>query len=102
MKRIEAGLSLAAAKGHDIILQLLLEYNPNLEARNENDKTPLFRAVDCDHYEIVTLLRRERANVNAVAKNGWTELSRARESQCCTRQFKVRPRLPRCCTTELI
>lgn len=71
----------SGTRGYDIRLQLLLEYNPNLEARNENDKTPLFRAVDCDHYETITLLRREGANVNAIAKNGWTGLFRSKGEQ---------------------
>lgn len=74
MKRVEEGLSLAAAKGHGTILLLLFEYSPNLEARNEKDETPLFQAVGLDHHDIVLLLLREGANVNAVVKNGWTEI----------------------------
>ena len=74
MKRIEEGLSLAAAKGHDAILQLLLEYNPNIETRNDRDETPLFRAVDNDHHDIVRLLQSKGADVNAVVRNGWTEI----------------------------
>lgn len=74
MKRIEEGLSLAATKGHDTILQLLLEYNPNIEARNDRDETPLFQAVDHDHHEIVRLLQSKGADVNAVVRNGWTEI----------------------------
>ena len=38
MKRIEAGLSLAAARGYDIILQLLLERNPNLKRGTRTTK----------------------------------------------------------------
>lgn len=56
MKRIGVDLSLAA--GHYSILQLLLKYNPNLEAKNENDEKPLFRAVDYYHHDLALLLQR--------------------------------------------
>ena len=74
MKRIEEGLFLAAAMGRSTILPLLLECKPNLEVRNESDETPIFRAVEYNQLEDVHFLQSQGANVNAVAKNGWTEI----------------------------
>ena len=73
-KRIEEALFLAAAKGHCAILQLFLEYKPDLEAKNENDETPLFLAVSNNHYDMAVLLLKQGANVNAVAQNGGTAI----------------------------
>ena len=72
MERIEEALFLAAAKGHCAILPLFLDYKPDLEAKNENDETPLVLAVNNNHYDTVVLLLKQGANVNAVAQNGGT------------------------------
>ena len=74
MKRIEEALFLAAAKGHCAILQLLLAYKPDLEAKNENTEIPLLLGINNNHYDMAILLLKQGANVNVVAQNRGTAI----------------------------
>lgn len=51
------------------LLQLLLKYGANPNARNSSGNTPLHRACSNGYFAIVRLLVKSRANINAVNEN---------------------------------
>lgn len=62
-------LHLAAAKGYDEILLLLLGKNGNINKANHNGETPLFKALSSKRRGTAKLLLDNGASANAVVKN---------------------------------
>ncbi|KAL8344155.1 hypothetical protein RB601_004603 [Gaeumannomyces tritici] len=68
-------LSLAAIRGHEAVVRLLLENGADREARNRNGSTPLLWAAARGHEAVVKLLLRNGANWEAKDNCGSTALS---------------------------
>lgn len=71
----ETPLHLAARRGHEEVLVLLLEYGAEINAKATQGHTPLLSAV---HFEgntsVVQTLLNHGADVNTADNNGWTPL----------------------------
>ncbi|RYP92526.1 hypothetical protein DL770_001392 [Monosporascus sp. CRB-9-2] len=73
-------LSWAAEKGHEAVVQLLLEKGANIEAKdNEYDQTPLSWAAEEGHEAVVKLLLEKGVIIETKDKYGRTPLSWATE-----------------------
>ena len=72
-------LHMAAYFGHADVAQLLLERGASLTARSANElgNTPLHSALAGRRYELVELLGRSGADVNALNARGWAPLHHA-------------------------
>ncbi|KAK2668834.1 Ankyrin repeat [Fusarium oxysporum f. sp. vasinfectum] len=70
-------LLLAALRGSEGVVRLLIENNGSLEAGNEHGVTPLMGAIQNRHLEVVKLLLKEGANPNARDHDGNTALMMA-------------------------
>jgi ankyrin repeat protein len=57
----------AASKGHESVVEILLQEGANIEAVDENGCTALMYAAMVDHESIVKLLLANNANINAIA-----------------------------------
>ena len=55
-------------------MEMLLRYNANIEAKDEDGDTPLLLATACDKSNAVSCLVSQRANVNVLDKTGRTAL----------------------------
>ncbi|KAG4256551.1 hypothetical protein FPRO03_14015, partial [Fusarium proliferatum] len=64
----------AAERGHEAVVQLLLEWSASVEAADKDGRTPLLCAVAQGHETVVQLLLDWGANTNAVDKDGRTPL----------------------------
>ena len=67
-------LSLAAEKGHEATVRLLLEKGADVNAKDKRGRTALYQAADREHETIVRLLLEKGADANAKDKDGWTVL----------------------------
>jgi len=64
-------------KGHEAVVELLLEKGADLECRSNNGWTPLFWAAEKGHEVVVKLLLEKGADVECKSDNGRTPLSSA-------------------------
>lgn len=64
----------AAGNGHKAVVELLLDYGANVNARASYELTPLHTATSHNSKEVVALLLVHGANVNAAYSNGHTAL----------------------------
>jgi len=65
----------AVENGSWDIVSLMLDHNPNLEARDTfHGKTPLHEAAECGYVDVVKLLLEAGADINARDKSGGTVL----------------------------
>lgn len=66
---------MACASGYIELVSVLLAINANIEDKgHKNESTPLIEACDNGHEQIVELLLKHGANVNAKAANGNTPM----------------------------
>ncbi|KAK6514616.1 hypothetical protein TWF281_004814 [Arthrobotrys megalospora] len=73
------GIHLVAYSGLSYLMEELLEeIDPN--TRDEDGRTALFYAAECDHLDIVDLLLRHGADANLEDKDGASPLSKAAEN----------------------
>lgn len=71
-------LHCAVWKGHLSVVELLLKYGADVNAKNQNDHwgdTPLHAAAHANHRDIAELLIAHKAQVNAKNGNGRTPLA---------------------------
>ncbi|PNP75038.1 hypothetical protein FNYG_11620 [Fusarium nygamai] len=73
-------LLMAARKGHEAAVRLLLKKGTDIESKDNNGRTPLLWAAASGHESIVKLLLEKGANVDAKDKDGQTPLSSAAEN----------------------
>jgi ankyrin repeat protein len=74
----ERPLHLAAEKGHNDVVKLLLEHKAEVDAKTESGETPLYLAAEKGHKDVAELLLSHGADVNAKDKNfGRTPLHEA-------------------------
>ena len=64
----------AASKGFDEIVELLLSYNADIEAKDDDGDTPLKLAVSNNHVSTCSILLQRGSNSNRVNKDGWFPL----------------------------
>jgi len=64
----------ASIGGYKDIVELLLKYGVDVNARSITDSTPLIFASKHNHKDIVKLLLKAGAEVNAKDNDGWTAL----------------------------
>lgn len=67
-------LHLAAERGYNDIVELLLSKGANVNAKDNITMTPLHRAAIEGHYSTVELLLSKGANINAKTRSGYTPL----------------------------
>ena len=65
---------MAASRGHEAVVRLLLEAGADKEAKNNGGWTPLIIAAMNGHEAIVRLLLEAGADKEAKNKDGWTPL----------------------------
>jgi len=65
---------IAAARGHTTVVHLLLDANVDINAQDENGRTPLFLAACKGQYPMVDLLVRRGAKVNIEDHNGMDKI----------------------------
>ena len=73
---------MAAAKGHEAVVKLLLDVgNVDIESRNISGQTPLSLAATNGHAAVVQLLlEKDNVDVNSTTFQGQTPLSRAADN----------------------
>lgn len=64
----------AASRGQVALVQLLLDYGANVNARSREGLTPLHNATLCNHVEVVRLLLKHDADPTLAPANGLTPL----------------------------
>jgi hypothetical protein len=67
-------LHLAAGFGHKEVVQLLLDFKAEVDAKNKNGYTPLYVAARSGQKDVVELLLAHGADINAKDNNGQTPL----------------------------
>lgn len=72
---IQRAMSLAAVRGYEPIVKLLIEGGADLEAKDESSRTPLHHAAMYGHEAVVKLLLERGAKVDAEEYDGWMPLS---------------------------
>lgn len=92
-------LSVAAEKGHDEVVKLLLEADadPNSKASADasHEDSPLFWAVREGHHDVVEILMDAGAEVNVVDSGGQSPIDYVRKWQCpCMEKLLMRKRSP--------
>jgi ankyrin repeat protein len=76
-KGANTALHEAAREGHTSIVRLLLDYDADIDARDEKDQTPLYLAAWNTYAYTVRLLLEESADTEAIARQGQTALYKA-------------------------
>lgn len=64
----------AAISGDDVVIQQLIGFNADINAKNNDGHTPLMLAVKNSHLKSVSLLLDRKADVNLIDKNNRTAL----------------------------
>ena len=72
-------LGKAASKGYDEMVELLLSFKADIEAKTKMGNTPLMLAVYNNHVSTCRILLQRGANSNTVSNDGWTPLLLASE-----------------------
>ncbi|EXU99026.1 ankyrin repeat protein [Metarhizium robertsii] len=67
----------AIDRGHEPLVQLLLEKGSKVNVKSSNSQKPLIRAVDCGNGTILKLLLAKKGNVDEKDEEGFTALLRA-------------------------
>ena len=71
-------LHLAAVNGNDRVVRMLITARANVDVQDQDGKTPLIKAVECSHSEVVHTLMEYGANLDVADKNkGNTALHQA-------------------------
>jgi ankyrin repeat protein len=70
-------LSYAAGSGHEAVVNLLLEKGAELDSKDPDGRTPLSRAAGSGHEAVVNLLLEKGAELDSKDENGQTPLSHA-------------------------
>ncbi|XP_021371833.1 ankyrin repeat domain-containing protein 26-like isoform X2 [Mizuhopecten yessoensis] len=73
-KENRTALHLACAQGHSGVVQELLEWHAKTNIGDNDTKTPLIKAVECNREECVMLLLEHRGDVDATDRDGDTSL----------------------------
>ncbi|KAK8371818.1 hypothetical protein O3P69_015707, partial [Scylla paramamosain] len=90
-------LTVAASKGHEHLLSLLLQAGLSIEGGGTTDRTPLMMAAQNGHAHTVKALLDLRGNPLAMDSDGWTALhfaSRQGHQQCVAALLPVTPPTP--------
>lgn len=91
-------LHLAAQEGHAEIVEALISYGADIDARDSNGRTPLFMAALNSHLGVAEALIRHGANVTALTYLNRTALHQAAQSgSLSVTQMLVRAGLPVTC-----
>ncbi|KAJ5322379.1 hypothetical protein N7452_010668 [Penicillium brevicompactum] len=61
-------------RGNKLEVELLFEYNSEIDITNNDGLIPFLFAVNWDHKEVVKLLFEYNTNLNHRDKDGWTPL----------------------------
>ncbi|EHK18518.1 uncharacterized protein TRIVIDRAFT_225823 [Trichoderma virens Gv29-8] len=73
----ETPLHVAAQKGHEPIVQMLLDMDANIDAKNKGRRTPLHCAACHGQEAVVQMLLDRGADIEAVSTHGYTPLHHA-------------------------
>lgn len=65
---------IAAQSGNEAIASLLLDYDANVDAVDEDEQTALMIPARMDHVDVALLLLDRNANANATNADEWTAL----------------------------
>ncbi|XP_033746672.1 ankyrin repeat domain-containing protein 26-like isoform X15 [Pecten maximus] len=69
-KENRTALHLACVQGHSGVVQELLEWHAKTNVGDNDSKTPLIKAVECNREECVMLLLEHRGDVDAIDRDG--------------------------------